>query len=115
MELEVITIDLTECMTPDEIKNMAACNEVESKIRKFLEDNGFTTHVEIWVNPEDTSWVEITLTGDWKHAHIRLNNIMGSNSYKFIEEEEDEKKEKTAMTEEERQRVKEGATESVAP
>lgn len=34
MELEVITIDLTECMTPDEIKNMAACNEVESKIRK---------------------------------------------------------------------------------
>ena len=90
MELEVITIDLTECMTPDEIKNMAACNEVESKIRKFLENNGFTTHVEIWVNPEDTSWVEITLTGDWKHAHIRLNNIMGSNSYKFIEEEEDE-------------------------
>lgn len=90
MKLEVIKIDLTEYMTPDEISNMAACNEVESKIRKFLKDSGFTTQVEIWVNPEDTSWVEMTLTGDWKHAHIRLNNIMRANSYKFLEEEEDE-------------------------
>lgn len=88
--MEVITIDLTEFMTPDEIASMKVCSEVESKIRKFLEDCGFKTHVEIWVNPEDTTWIEMTLTGDWKHAHIRLNNIMKANSYEFLDEEEDE-------------------------
>lgn len=88
--MEVIKFDLTQFMTPEEIASMKACSEVESKIRKFLEDCGFSTYVEIWVNPEDTTWVEMTLTGDWKHAHIRLNNIMKANSYEFLDEEEDE-------------------------
>lgn len=88
--MEVIKFDLTQFMTPEEIASMKECSEVESKIRKFLEDCGFNTYVEIWVNPEDTTWVEMTLTGDWKHAHIRLNNIMKANSYEFLEEEEDE-------------------------
>lgn len=88
--MEVIKFDLTQFMTPEEIASMKACSEVESKIRKFLEDCGFNTYVEIWVNPEDMTWVEMTLTGDWKHAHIRLNNIMKANSYEFLDEEEDE-------------------------
>lgn len=88
--MEVITIDLTEVMTQDEITAMNACSEVKSKIRKFLEDCGFTTHVDIWVNPDDLTWVEMTLTGDWKHAHIRLNNIMKANSYEFLNEDDDE-------------------------
>ena len=88
--MEVIKFDLTQFMTPEEIASMKVCSEVESKIRKFLEDCGFSTYVEIWVNPEDTTWVEMTLTGDWKHAHIRLNNIMKANSYEFLDEEEDE-------------------------
>lgn len=88
--MEVIKFDLTQFMTPEEIASMKVCSEVESKIRKFLEDCGFSTYVEIWVNPEDTTWVEMTLTGDWKHVHIRLNNIMKANSYEFLDEEEDE-------------------------
>lgn len=88
--MEVIKFDLTQFMTPEEIASMKACSEVESKIRKFLEDCGFSTYVEIWVNPEDMTWVEMTLTGDWKHVHIRLNNIMKANSYEFLDEEEDE-------------------------
>ena len=88
--MEVITIDLTQLMTPDEIAVMNACSEVESKIRKFLEEYGFKTYVEIWVNPEDTTWIEMTLTGDWKHDHLCLNHIMKANSFEFLEEEEDE-------------------------
>lgn len=88
--MEVIKFDLTQFMTPEEIASMKVCSEVESKIRKFLEDCGFSTYVEIWVNPDDTTWVEMTLTGDWKHVHIRLNNIMKANSYEFLDEEEDE-------------------------
>jgi hypothetical protein len=88
--MEVITIDLTQFMTPEQIAIMNACSEVESKIRKVLEDCGFTTHVEIWVNPTDTTWVEMTLKGDWKHVHIRLNNIMKAHSYEFLGEEDDE-------------------------
>lgn len=80
---------LTEVYGAENAKKMMAAGKVEKEIQDNISQY-YDGEVEVWVDPDDHKRSELYFGGDWKHAHVRMDNIMKHFGWECIGEEEDE-------------------------
>lgn len=80
---------LTEMYGEDNAIKMMAAGKVEKEIQDNIKQY-YDGQVDVWVDPDDHKRSELYLGGDWKHAHVRVDNIMKHFGWECIGEEEDE-------------------------
>lgn len=94
--MEIIKLDVdmrqiyAEMYGAENVDKVMESEKRASALGDQIAEAGYDRHMEVWVDPDNFNWAEIYISGDWKHDHARLDNVMKHLGWECIGEEEDE-------------------------